>query len=204
MLTPLQARALIHSAAQYILAMSVELERRKLINNQQDISTLPEGTRKRALELSAYFTIPEMEPSHVNLALFSAMNFAQKNRQFSSALTFANNIIENGTNMKFKENVSSLVMPSNWLQSLTRFSRQARKIKTMCEKNPNDAIEIDFDQFAEFGVCAASHTPIYPNETSVACPFDGVKYHSKYKDSVCTVCEVCQIGAPASGLRLTI
>lgn len=74
----------------------------------------------------------------------------------------------------------------------------------MCEKNPNDAIEIDFDQFAEFEVCAASHTPIYSNETSVACPYDGVKYHSKYKGSVCTVCEVCQIGAPASGLRLTI
>lgn len=184
--------------------MSVELERRKLTSGQQDISSLPEDTRKRALELSAYFTIPEMDSSHVTLALFSAMNFAQKNKQFSSALTFANNIIEKGTNMKFKESVSPLLMLSSWLRSLTLFVWQARKIKTVCEKNPNDAIEIDFDQFAEFDVCAASHTPIYPNETSVACPFDGVKYHSKYKGSVCTVCEVCQIGAPASGLRLTI
>ncbi|SRR6266480_1272133 len=90
--------------------MSVELERRKLTSGQQDISSLPEATRKRALELSAYFTIPEMDPSHVSLALFSAMNFAQKNKQFSSALTFANNIIEKGTNTKFKESVSSPVL----------------------------------------------------------------------------------------------
>jgi len=200
----MQARALINTAAQYVLAMSVELERRKLASSQQDISSLPEATRKRALELSAYFTIPEMDPSHVTLALFSAMNFAQKNKQFSSALTFANNIIEKGTNMKFKESVGSLLVLSSWLLSLTLLARQARKIKSVCEKNPNDAIEIDFDQFAEFDVCAASHTPIYPNETSVTCPYDGIKYHSKYKGSVCTVCEVCQIGAPASGLRLTI
>jgi len=97
--------------------MSVELERRKLTGGQQDISSLAEGARKRALELSAYFTIPEMDPSHVTLALFSAMNFAQKNKQFSSALTFASNIIEKGTNTKFKETVSSLVMLSSWLQS---------------------------------------------------------------------------------------
>lgn len=100
-----EAKALIHTAAQYVLGMTVELERRKLINNQADISTFPEEIRKRALELSAYFTIPEMEPPHVTLALFTAMNFAHKNKQFSSALTFANNLIEKGTNTKFKESV---------------------------------------------------------------------------------------------------
>jgi len=101
-----EAKALIHTAAQYLLGMTVELERRKLINNQPDISTFPEEIRKRALELSAYFTIPEMEPPHITIALFTAMNFAHKNKQFSSALTFANNLIEKGTNTKFKESVS--------------------------------------------------------------------------------------------------
>ena len=90
--------------------MSIELERRKLTGGQQDISSLPENTRKRVLELSAYFMIPEMDPSHVTLALFSAMNFAHKNKQFSSALTFANNLIEKGTNTKFKESVSSFAI----------------------------------------------------------------------------------------------
>jgi len=83
--------------------MSLELERRKLVNNSADISSFSEDIKKRALELSAYFTIPEMEPAH----LFSAMNFAHKNKQFSSALSFANSLIEKGTNAKFKESVST-------------------------------------------------------------------------------------------------
>jgi coatomer protein complex subunit alpha (xenin) len=85
--------------------MSIELERRKLVKGQTDISSLPEDTRKRALELSAYFTMAEMEPAHVTLALYAAMNFAHKNKQLSSALSFANSLIERGTNAKFKENV---------------------------------------------------------------------------------------------------
>jgi len=179
-----EAKKLIHSAGQYALAMSIELERRKVINNSADISSFSEDVKKRALELSAFFTIPEMEPAHVTLALFSAMNFAHKNKQLSSALSFANSLIEKGTNAKFKET--------------------ARKIKTVCERNPNDAIDIDYDQFADFEVCAASYTPIYGGSPSVACPFDGVKYQAKYKGTVCKICEVAQIGAPASGLRLFV
>ena len=53
-------------------------------------------------------------------------------------------------------------------------------------------------------MCAASHTPIYNGSPSVACPFDSVKYHPQYKGTVCKICEVAQIGAPASGLRLVV
>jgi coatomer protein complex subunit alpha (xenin) len=88
--------------------MTIELERRKLVNNAADISSLSEENRKRALELSAYFTVPEMEPAHVTLALYAAMNFAHKNKQFSSALSFANSLIERGTNAKFKETVRTV------------------------------------------------------------------------------------------------
>lgn len=79
---------------------------------------------------------------------------------------------------------------------------QARKIKAACERNPNDATEIEFDQFAEFDICAASHTPIYSGSPSEICAFDGSKYHSKYKGTVCAVCGVCEIGKNGSGLKL--
>jgi coatomer protein complex subunit alpha (xenin) len=79
---------------------------------------------------------------------------------------------------------------------------QAKKIKTACERNPTDVLEVEFDQFAEFDVCAASYTPIYGGSPSASCPFDGVKYQASYKGSLCRICEVCEIGAPASGLRL--
>jgi coatomer subunit alpha len=104
-----EAKKLIHTAAQYTLAMTIELERRKVVKNNTDISSLSDEDKKRGLELSAYFTIPEMEPAHVTLALFSAMNFAHKNKQLSSALSFANALIEKGTNAKFKESVRVMI-----------------------------------------------------------------------------------------------
>jgi coatomer protein complex subunit alpha (xenin) len=79
---------------------------------------------------------------------------------------------------------------------------QARKAKAQCERNPNDAVEIEFDQFAEFDICAASHTPIYSGSPFEVCAFDGAKYQAKYKGTVCVVCEVCEVGKNGSGLKL--
>jgi len=107
-----EASQAIHQAAQYVLAMSIELQRRQLIGTQQDLSSFSEDVKKRALELSAYFTVPGMDPQHQTLALFSAMNFANKNKQQGSALGFANTLIERGTNAKFKENVRPCPPPS--------------------------------------------------------------------------------------------
>ena len=57
-------------------------------------------------------------------------------------------------------------------------------MKTQCERSPQDQIDIEFDPFAEFDVCAASYTPIYNGSPSIACPFDGAKYHPQYKKAV--------------------
>ncbi|GAB7346663.1 hypothetical protein MBLNU459_g1792t1 [Dothideomycetes sp. NU459] len=179
-----EAKQAINTAAQYILAMTIELSRRNLVGAATDLSSFSDEDKKRALELSAYFTVPGMEPQHQTLALFSAMNFANKNKQLSSALGFANALIEKGTNARFKEN--------------------AKKVKAVCERQPGDAIEVEFDTFSEFEICGASFTPIYAGEQSTSCPFDGIKYHAQYKGTVCKVCEVCAIGAPSSGLRLTV
>jgi coatomer protein complex subunit alpha (xenin) len=102
-----EAQQAVQQAAQYVLAMSIELERRKIVGGATDLSSFSEDIRKRSLELSAYFTVPDIEPQHQTLALFSAMNFANKNKQLGSVLNFANALIERGTNAKFKETVSS-------------------------------------------------------------------------------------------------
>jgi coatomer protein complex subunit alpha (xenin) len=80
--------------------------------------------------------------------------------------------------------------------------KQAKKTKALCERSPNDAVEIEFDQFAEFEICAASHSPIYSGTPFEECAFDGAKYHSKFKGTVCVVCEVCEVGKHGSGLKL--
>lgn len=77
-------------------------------------------------------------------------------------------------------------------------------MKTQAERSPTDALDIEFDAFNEFDVCGASYTPIYAGEASSVCPFDGVKYQSRYKGTVCKVCGVCEVGKASSGLRLTV
>ncbi|XDG04932.1 hypothetical protein ABKA04_004547 [Annulohypoxylon sp. FPYF3050] len=175
-----EAKKLITSASEYTVAMSIELARRKL-GSPDTVNGNP-ALLKRSLELSAYFTIPKIEVPHRQLALLNAMNLASRSKNYSSALSFANRILANGGANRILEN--------------------ARKIKAQCERNPHDAVEIEYDQFAEFEICAASHTPIYSGTPYEECAFDGSKYHSKYKGAVCTVCEVCEVGKHGSGLKL--
>ncbi|KAF4999124.1 hypothetical protein FGRMN_2687 [Fusarium graminum] len=175
-----EAKKLITSASEYAVAMSIELARRQL--GSAEVVAQDPDKLQRSLELSAYFTIPKIEVPHRQLALLSAMQLAIRNKNYNSALSFANRIIANG--------------------GATKIVETAKKTKAQCERNPNDAIEIEFDQFAEFDVCAASHTPIYSGTAYEECAFDGSKYHSKYKGTVCRVCEVCEIGKHGSGLKL--
>jgi coatomer subunit alpha len=95
-----QAKKIINTAREYILAMSIELARRAIP------SDTPENL-KRSLELSAYFTIPKLEVAHRQLALMAAMKLAFQNKNYSSALSFANRMIANGGSSKLLEQVSS-------------------------------------------------------------------------------------------------
>ncbi|KAK7990409.1 coatomer WD associated region [Apiospora arundinis] len=175
-----EAKKLITSAGEYVVAMMIELARRQL-GSQDEVNANPE-LLKRSLELSAYFTIPKIHVPHRQYTLFSAMNLANRSKNYSSALSFASRILANG--------------------GTGRITDSAKKMKTACERNPHDNVEIEFDQFAEFDICAASHTPIYSGSAFEECSFDGAKYHSKYKGTVCVVCEVCEVGKHGSGLRL--
>lgn len=99
-----EAKALIAKAMQYTLAMSIELEQRKLQaggnGSAEDL--------KRRLELSAYFTVPQLDVSHRQLTLMAAMKLAYTNKQYSSSLSFANRIIANGGAARMIEQVSTL------------------------------------------------------------------------------------------------
>ncbi|KAK6223999.1 hypothetical protein LQW54_000145 [Pestalotiopsis sp. IQ-011] len=175
-----EAKKLVTSASEYALAMSIELARRSL--GAADVVNSNPDLLKRSLELSAYFTIPKIEVPHRQLALLNAMNLASRSKNFSTALSFANRMLANGGAPRLLEN--------------------AKKVKATAERNPHDAVEIEYDQFAEFDICAASYTPIYSGTPYEECAYDGSKYHTKYKGTVCTVCEVCEVGKHGSGLKL--
>ena len=99
-----EAKRLITSASEYSVAMSIELARRKL-GTSEEVAKSPEKL-KRSLELSAYFTIPKLKVTHRQLALTSAMKLSYANKNFNSALSFANRMLANGGSAKILENVS--------------------------------------------------------------------------------------------------
>jgi coatomer protein complex subunit alpha (xenin) len=99
-----EAKKLVASASEYAVAMGIELARRQL--GSTDVVSKDPAKLKRSLELSAYFTIPKIEVPHRQLSLLSAMLLAVRNKNYNSALSFANRIIANGGSSKIVENVS--------------------------------------------------------------------------------------------------
>ncbi len=99
-----EAKKLVASASEYAVAMGIELARRQL--GDADAIAKDPSKLKRNLELSAYFTIPKIEVPHRQLALRSAMQLAVRNKNYNSALSFANRIIANGGSSKTVEIVS--------------------------------------------------------------------------------------------------
>lgn len=157
---------------EYILGLSIELERRSL-----DPSEV-----KRNLELAAYFTRAKLQNAHKVNALQVAMLQSFKNKNYSSASFFASELLA--------------LVPSG------AKAEQAQKIKARADTISSDAVEIDFDPYADFDICSASFTPIYKGSASVSEALVGAKYKPEFANEICRITEITSIGAPASGLRI--
>ncbi|OBA24293.1 Coatomer, alpha subunit [Metschnikowia bicuspidata var. bicuspidata NRRL YB-4993] len=157
---------------EYILGLSIELERRAL--DPSDV--------KRNLELAAYFTRAKLQNAHRVNALQVAMLQSFKNKNYTSASYFAGELLS--------------------IISTGAKAEQAQKIRARAESISSEAHEIDFDPYAEFDICCASFTPIYNGTGVVSEALVGAKYKLEYKGQVCRITNVTRIGAPASGLRI--
>lgn len=67
-------------------------------------------------------------------------------------------------------------------------------------QNGRDTVEISYDQFTDFEICAASYTPIYKGSPLVKDPFTGACFLPDYLGKLCPLTDVTEIGAHASGL----
>lgn len=81
---------------------------------------------------------------------------------------------------------------------------QARNLLATANKNPRDALEIDYDLHSQFDICPASLTPIYQNQASVDDPLTGARYHEKFAGTVCVVSGVTEVGKRGEGLKSMI
>ncbi|KAJ7598741.1 coatomer subunit alpha-2 [Mycena floridula] len=168
-----QWRETVNSAREYLLGVSIEVERRRVAEAEPD-------NVKRMLELAAYFTHCEMQPPHQILALRNAMNLFGKANNSSSASRFAKRLID--------------------MKPDAKFINLARQRIAAGDRNPRNAVDIAYDEFTSFEICAASYTPIYKGSPSVSCPYTHATYLPEYQGKLDPLIGITEIGAVASGL----
>ena len=102
-----EIKELITTCREYIVGLTMETERRKLVTEQPD-------NIGRNLELAAYFTHCKLQPTHVQLALRSAMGVFTKAGNHATAAVFARRLIDanpSDTKVLTQVSITSLVRP---------------------------------------------------------------------------------------------
>jgi len=166
-------RELVTSAKEYLLASTLEVERRKLVQEQPD-------NVKRSLELAAYFTHCRLLPQHRIIALRNGVQVATKAKNTASAARFARRLVE--------------------LNPDKTVIAKAKEAIAAGDRNPRDAVEFSYDEFTEFEVCGATLTPIYKWSPSIRCPYTGAAYLPEFQGKLDRLLGLAEIGAAASGL----
>jgi len=171
-----EAQQLLRICAEYIVGLKMETVRKGMPK-----STLEE--QKRLCEMAAYFTHCKLQPVHQILTLRTALNMFFKLKNYKTAASFARRLLE--------------------LAPRPDVAQQVRKILQACEVNPVDEHQLQYEEFNPFTICGISWKPLYRGKPEVTCPFCSSSYDPQFKGSLCTVCEVSQIGKDSIGLRIS-
>lgn len=92
-----------------------------------------------------------------------------------------------------------MLVITSWLYA-AKLLFQAKQRIAAGDRNPRNAVEIQYDEFTPFEICAASYTPIYKGSPAVHCPYTDAAYLPDYKGMLDPLIELTEIGASASGL----
>ncbi|KAJ7064892.1 coatomer subunit alpha-2 [Mycena amicta] len=166
-------RELVTTSREYLLGVSIELERRRIAEEQPD-------NVRRNLELAAYFTQCKLQPPQVLLALRSAITVFSKANNQADAARFAKRLLE--------------------LKPDAKVVAMARQRIAAGERNPRNAVEVTYDEFTPFEICGATFTPIYKGSSAVYCPYTNQAYLPEFKGKLDPLVQLAEIGAAASGL----
>jgi coatomer protein complex subunit alpha (xenin) len=167
-----ELKELLNICREYLTAIRLELARKGV--------TEP----KRQIELAAYFTHCNLQPTHTMLSLKSAMGVAFKLKLLTSAGSFARRLLE--------------------LNPRPEFSTQARKVIQLSEQTPGDAFTFEYDERNPFVLCNAELTPIYRGSVSIArCTLCKAAYLPAHVGKKCQTCGLGEVGGEAAGLDET-
>ena len=170
-----EAQQLLGICTNYLVGLAMETRRKELpkSNVQEQV---------RVCEMAAYFTHCNLQPVHQVMALRTALNLFFKLKNYKTAASFARRLLE--------------------LELNPDVAQQTRKILQVCDENPTDVHQINYNEHNPFNICAASFVPIYKGSECVSSPLSGAKYLPEFKGEVCRVDSVSQIGKSVGGLKI--
>jgi coatomer protein complex subunit alpha (xenin) len=165
-------KELLGICREYLTALRLEIQRKRT------------SEPVRLMELAAYFTHCNLQPSHTMLSLRSAMTAAFKLKLLKSASSFARRLLE--------------------LNPKPEISTQARKVIQLAEAAPTDAFDYSYDERNPFVLCNAEFVPIYRGSPLLRCTFCKAAFSMSHGRSLCSSCDLGEVGGEASGLEETV
>ncbi|XP_069697001.1 coatomer subunit alpha-like isoform X2 [Periplaneta americana] len=171
-----EAQQLLIICREYILGLKMETARKELPK-----VTLED--QKQLCEMAAYLTHCKLQPVHLILSLRTALNLFFKLKNYKTAASFAQRLLEQGPRQEV--------------------AQQARMILQACDRNPVDAHQLQYDGHNPFSLCGRTYRPIYRGKPEEKCPLCGVSYMPQFKGTVCAICLVAEVGKDTVGLRIS-
>ncbi len=139
----------------------------------------------RSMELSAYFTHCNLQPTHILLALRLAMALCYKNKNFITSAGMAQRLLE---------------LPDMTSERNADLRRKASKILQNSQQFARNEHEIYYDPTKPFALDCSEFKPIYRGSPSVQCPYCKSQYSPEMDKKLCVTCNVSQIGVSTLGL----
>eukprot|EP01083_Nonionella_stella_P003624 10441_1 len=140
----------------------------------------------RCIELSAYFTHCNLQPSHLLLALRSAMGTSFKHKNFITAASFARRLLEL-PDMSSERNADLRVKATKVLQKSEQMARNEH--------------ELNYNEASAFKIDCKTFLPIYAGEPSVESSFSGSSYAgTDMKNQTCLTDTCSTVGIQTLGL----
>mmetsp|Transcript_41337 Transcript_41337/g.66408 ORF Transcript_41337/g.66408 Transcript_41337/m.66408 type:complete len:1247 (-) Transcript_41337:3304-7044(-) len=166
-------KALLACCREYILGILLELKRKET----EDLV--------RQAELAAYFTRCKLEGPHLVLVLNLAMTRAFKLKNFITAASFAQRLLN---------------MPEVNAPSQATLKTKATKVLRASEQNGRNEVNLNFEENGTFDICCMSMTPIPTGTKSVKCPCCQASAKVEYANQPCAVCKLSLLGVETLGL----
>ncbi|CAN0049241.1 unnamed protein product [Choristocarpus tenellus] len=142
----------------------------------------------RSMELAAYFTRCNLLPAHLLLALRMAMASAFKCKNYITAASFAQRLIE---------------LPDLSSERNADLRVKAQKILQKSQQMARNEHTLDYDERNPFEMDCLNLKPIYRGSPSCKCPYCGSVYSPADAKGICVTCGISQIGVETLGLVTT-